>query len=211
MRERFESRLPCPVCLIMMEKAQVQGRAGVLTLDHCARCGGVWFERGEVQQLAARTSASLWAEIAPRADTPRPPCHVCQTPLDRDAERCAVCGHSNEIDCPSCDQKMSRIARNGLVLDICERCHGVWFDHRELAAVWKLSIDAAAGRRASRGGEALAVGGDVLLNTMFWAPGLVIDGAVGAAHLGGAALEAAGGAAEGVFETILGFISSLFE
>ena len=51
----------------------------------------------------------------------------------------------------------------------------------------------------------------VLLNAMFWTPGLVIDGAVGAAHLGGAALEAAGGAAEGVFEAILGFISSLFE
>jgi len=51
----------------------------------------------------------------------------------------------------------------------------------------------------------------VLLNAMFWTPGLVIDGAVGAAHLGGAALEAAGGAAEGVFEAILSFISSIFE
>jgi hypothetical protein len=66
-------------------------------------------------------------------------------------------------------------------------------------------------RRSGRGSEALAVGGDVLLNAMFWTPGLVIDGAVGAAHLGGAALEAAGGAAEGVFEAILSFISSIFE
>ena len=38
---RFETRLPCPVCLIMMDKAQLQGRSGVLTLDHCTRCGGV--------------------------------------------------------------------------------------------------------------------------------------------------------------------------
>ena len=90
-RPRFETRLPCPVCLIMMDKAQVKGRGGVLTLDHCMRCGGVWFERGEVQQLATRTPESLWAEIAPRADVPRPPCHNCQTPLDRDAEKCAVC------------------------------------------------------------------------------------------------------------------------
>ena len=208
---RFETRLPCPVCLIMMDKAQIQGRAGVLTLDHCTRCGGVWFEKGEMQQLAARTPESLWAEIGPRADTPRPPCHNCQTPLDRDAEKCAACGRSNEIDCPSCDQKMSRVSRNGLVLDVCERCHGVWFDHKELAAVWRLSVEAAAARRSSRGGEALAVGGDVLLNAMFWTPGLVIDGAVGVAHLGGAALDAAGGAAESVFDVILGFISALFD
>jgi Zn-finger nucleic acid-binding protein len=207
---RFETRLPCPVCLIMMDKAQVQGRGGVLTLDHCERCGGVWFERGEVQQLAARTPDSLWSEIAPRADTPRPPCHGCGAPLDRDAEKCPACGRSNELDCPSCDQRMKRVARNGLVLDVCERCQGVWFDHKELAAVWKLSIDAAMTRRTS-GSDALAIGGDVLLNAMFWTPGLVIDGAIGAAHLGGAALEAAGGAAEGVFEAILGFISSFFE
>jgi Zn-finger nucleic acid-binding protein len=211
MRKRFETRLPCPVCLIMMEKAQIRGRAGVLTLDHCSRCGGVWFERGEVQELAMRTPASLWAEIAPRADTPRPPCHQCQTPLDRDAEKCAACGHSNQINCPACDRTMRRVVRNGLVLDLCERCHGVWFDHRELSAVWQLSVDAVAQRQSSRTGDSLAVGGDVLLNTMFWAPGLVIDGAVGVAHLGGAALEAAGGAAESVFETILGFISALFE
>jgi len=208
---RFETRLPCPVCLIMMDKAQIQGRAGVLTLDHCNRCGGVWFEKGEMQQLAARTPESLWAEIAPRSDTPRPPCHNCQTPLDRDAEKCAACGHSNVINCPSCDREMSRVSRNGLVLDVCDKCHGVWFDHKELEAVWRLSLEVAAARRSGRGSEALAVGGDVLLNAMFWTPGLVIDGAVGAAHLGGAAIEAAGGAAEGVFEAILGFISSLFD
>jgi hypothetical protein len=106
---------------------------------------------------------------------------------------------------------MSRVLRNGLVLDVCGRCHGVWFDHKELNAVWSLSLEAAVARRSTRGGEALAVGGDVLMNAMFWTPGLVVDGAVGVAHLGGAALEAAGGAAESVFEAILGFISALFD
>lgn len=197
-----------------MDKAQVKGPGGFLTLDHCGRCGGIWFERGEVQQLAARDPAALWAEVAPRADTPRPPCHHCQALIDRDAEKCEACGKPNVLDCPTCDLEMKRHAVNGLLLDVCERCQGVWFDHKELAAVWKLSIDAATvarRRRPSAAGDALAVGGDVLLNTMFWAPGLVVDGAIGAAHLGGAALEVAGGAAEGVFEAILGFISSLFD
>lgn len=211
MAGRFEIRYPCPVCLVQMDKAQVKGRAGVLTLDHCSRCGGIWFERGEVQQLAVRQPDALWAEIAPRAETPKPLCHGCQTPLDRDADRCGVCNRANTIACPVCDETMKRHSVNGLVLDVCERCQGVWFDHKELSAIWKLSFDAATARKSSRMGEAAAIGGDVLMNAMFWTPGLVVDGAVGAAQLGGAALEAAGGAAESVFEAILGFISSLFE
>jgi Zn-finger nucleic acid-binding protein len=211
--EKFETRLPCPVCLVMMEKAKFAGRAGSLTLDHCTRCGGVFFERGEVAQLSTRKPVEVWAEIAPRQDMPKPPCHKCGAPLDRDAEKCEVCGRSNTIKCPTCDRNMSRRTIDGLVLDACERCHGVWFDNKELTAVWSKSFaDAArAAKRPGAGAEALAIGGDVLLNTMFWAPGLVVEGAVGAAHLGGAALEVAGSAAEGVFETILGFISSIFE
>ena len=64
---------------------------------------------------------------------------------------------------------------------------------------------------ALSGADALAVGGDVLMNAMFWTPGLVVDGAIGAAHLGGAAVEVVGSAAEGVFSTILEFIGSLFD
>jgi Zn-finger nucleic acid-binding protein len=210
-RGPIETKLPCPVCLIMMDKAQVKGRAGVLTLDHCSRCGGVWFERGEVQALAMSQPAALWTEVAPRADLPKPLCHHCQSPIDRDAPKCGACGKPNVLNCPSCDQTMRRHEVNGLVLDVCERCHGVWFDNRELSAVWRLSVEAMQRRRSSGLGEAAAIGGDVLLNTMFWAPGLVVEGAIGAAHLGGAAIEVAGGAAEGVFEAILGFISSLFD
>jgi len=50
-----------------------------------------------------------------------------------------------------------------------------------------------------------------LLNAMIWSPGLVIEGAIGAAHLGGAAAEVVGSAAEGVFSTILEFIGGLFD
>jgi Zn-finger nucleic acid-binding protein len=210
--QRLETRLPCPVCLgIMMEKAQLRGARGSLTLDHCERCGGIWFERGEIRQLASRSPAELWARIAPRADTPKPPCHTCGTPLDRDAEKCAACGHKNEIDCPACNQTMKRQTQDKYILDVCLRCHGVWFDHDELQAVWQVSIRDAAAKRRGRGADALAAGGDVLMEAMFWTPGLVVDGAVGAAHLGGAAIEVVGSAAEGVFSTILDFIGSLFD
>jgi Zn-finger nucleic acid-binding protein len=203
------------VCIgTTMEKARVKGGAGALTLDHCARCGGVWFERGEVGQLANVTPAELWAQIAPLADPPRPPCHGCHAPLDRDAEKCAACGRRNDLSCPNCDQTLARRPHAGLVLDVCDRCHGVWFDNAELGAIWTQNFrkaTEAAARRPGAGGEAMAIGGDVLLSAMIWTPGLVVDGAMGVAHLGGAAAEVVGGAAEGVFSTILEFIGGLFD
>ncbi|MEK7238948.1 MAG: zf-TFIIB domain-containing protein [Gemmatimonadota bacterium] len=206
----LEARLPCPVCLVAMEKATLHGAAGALALDHCTRCGGVWFGPGEVQQLASRAPAELWAQIAPRRDAVRPPCHGCGTPLDRDLPRCPACHRANDLACPTCDELMTRRPHQGIALDVCQRCRGIWFDHHELAALWRLNL-AEAARRHSRGTDTLAVGGDVLMDAMIWTPGLVLHGAAGAAQVGGAAIEVVGTAAEGVFGAVLDIISSLFE
>ncbi len=206
-----EARVPCPVCLVAMDKAVLGGAAGVLTLDHCARCGGVWFSQGEVHQLATLAPAELWVRVAPRADQVRPPCHGCGAPLDRDLPRCLACGLVNEVACPVCDEVMTRHQHDGLSLDACRRCHGVWFDHHELAAIWRMNLSSAVAGRNGRGREALVVGGDVLMDAMIWTPGLVLHGAAGAAQVGGAAVEAVGSAAEGVFGAIMEIIGSLFE
>ncbi|MBL8983744.1 MAG: zf-TFIIB domain-containing protein [Gemmatimonadetes bacterium] len=226
-RPPLEARLPCPVCLgVQMEKVQLKGRAGALVLDHCPRCGGVWFERGEVQQLARHVPADLWKLIPPRQSAPKPPCHGCHTPLDRDAVRCTVCGRKNEISCPSCERTLARRQYERLTLDVCATCRGAWFDHAELRSVWSLSAELAMQRRSGAG----AVAGDVLLHTLFWAPDAVVYTAGAAIHgignLAGAAAsispegaaeaamgaaEAVGGAAEGVFATIMEIIGSLFE
>ncbi|MBK8245888.1 MAG: hypothetical protein IPK85_00525 [Gemmatimonadetes bacterium] len=92
--------------------------------------------------------------------------------------------------------------------------------------MWSLSAELSV----PRGSVAGAVAGDVLLHTLFWAPDAVIYTAGAAAHglgsLTGAAanigpegaaeaamgaVDAVGGAAEGVFATIMEIIGSLFE
>jgi len=211
----IETRWPCPVCVgVLMEKASIGDGTARLTLDYCPRCGGLWFDRGEVGQLAQRKPTVI-SELAPgKLDRIRPPCAGCHTPLDRDAAKCAVCGRPNVLDCPVCDQAMERREHAGLVLDLCRRCHGVWFDNAELSAIWRMNLAAATARRG-RGSKALAAGGDVLLEAMFWSPDLVIYGgmAVGEAvgHLAGPAAEVAGDAAEGVFSFIMEIISGLFD
>jgi Zn-finger nucleic acid-binding protein len=227
----FEARLPCPVCLgVQMEKVALGTTASQLMLDHCTRCGGVWFEKGEAQQLARLSPSELWKHIPPRKEIPKPPCHGCHAPLDRDAVQCEACGTLNVLSCPSCDRMMERKVNDNLVLDICSRCKGVWFDHAELRSVWTLVASQLDRPRSNGAAEIAAVGGDVLLESLFWAPGLTLQagaavaqglgsavGAIGSISAEGAAgaamgaVEVAGEAAEGVFEFIMNIIASIFD
>ena len=137
-----ETRWPCPVCLgTRMEKTSLGTGAGdapgPLTLDHCARCGGMWFELGEVQRLRSERPESLWAQIAARDERHRAQCHTCRAFVDRDAPKCAACGAKTRLNCPACDTRMLQVRQSSLTLDVCKRCKGVWFDHHELEAIWE--------------------------------------------------------------------------
>lgn len=216
----METRWPCPVCVgARMDKVHIRDRSGTLTLDTCPRCGGLWFERGEVGQLSARKPSAIHMHVPTRADRVRPPCLGCHAPLDRDAEKCEACGERNVLYCPSCDREMDRREHAGLILDFCTHCHGVWFDNAELSAIWRLNIAATGGKfpsnRRMSGTDIAGATADGLVEAMFWSPHLVVYG--GAAvidvvgHAAGPAAEAIGGAAEGVFSAVMDIISGLFD
>jgi len=211
----LETRWPCPVCVgVMMEKKHFDKPAGSVTLDYCPRCGGLWFDRGEVGHLAHRDERVLHPLLIDAAARVLPPCQGCGTPLDRNAEKCQVCARRNVLACPVCDETMERREHDGLVLDICRRCHGVWFDNAELSSIWRLKLaeaTQAVRRRGGRGSETAALGGDVLLSAMFWTPDLVLYGGMAAGQAAGAAVEVVGSAAGGVFEAVMEIISGLFE
>lgn len=227
----FEARLPCPVCIgVQMEKAQIGTATSAVVLDHCPRCGGVWFEKGEAQQLTRHAPSLLWQHIPPRASMLKPLCHGCRAPLDRDAKRCGVCGKDNVLECPMCAKAMERREHAGLTLDVCSHCKGVWFDHVELKRLWSITVNDMQRKRGAGAMNAAAVGGDILLESLFWAPGLMLHagsatvsgighaaGALGSVSIDGAAsaamgaAEAAGGAAEGVFSAIMEIIAGIFD
>ena len=219
-----ETRWPCPVCLgVKMEKTTLgtggEG-SGSLILDHCTRCGGMWFELGEVRRLSFERPESLWSRIPVRDEPHRGQCHSCRAFLDRDAPKCDGCGAKTRLDCPACDTTMLQVRQDTLTLDVCKRCKGVWFDHHELEEIWKLERGRFLAKRG-KGGELedrkRVSGTDVLFETLFWTPDLVFlgahaagHGAVAAAEAAPAALDAVGEAAGGVFETIVEIVAGIF-
>ncbi len=213
----LETRWPCPVCLgVKLEKLAVGDE---LVLDDCPRCGGMWFEVGEIQKLRGARPHALWDRVDAGADAHRARCHSCRSFVERDADRCPICDAKNRLDCPRCAETMKRIAHDELVVDVCRRCDGVWFDRHELDAIWTLERDRLVAKYREQGKVAKVArdGSEVLLETLVWAPDLVVYGAIAAGKVASAALEAAPGilevlgeAAASVFETLVEIIAGVF-
>lgn len=204
-----EPRWPCPVCLgVKMDKVRIGSADGTptLTLDHCSRCGGIWFELGEVQRLRRQRPEALRARVPVRDRKHRAQCHACRAFLDRDSPVCGSCGTKTQLACPACERPMLQVPRAGVTLDICTKCKGVWFDHHELEAIWRMERGRGAARSRGREGSPASV------EALLWAdPDVVFAGAAAAAHLTDSAAEAASAMPEAVAEGAGNVFESLVE
>lgn len=59
--------MQCPVC--ENEPLLISSREGI-EIDHCARCRGVWLDRGELDKIIERAAPSV---VGPSAAPPPPP------------------------------------------------------------------------------------------------------------------------------------------
>lgn len=166
-----ELRYPCPVCLgVQLEKLAL-GAEPKLVLDYCQRCGGIWFDEGEVRRLRGLNPKALWAKVALRDAAYRMKCHNCHASMGRNDSRCGACGWTNTLDCPVCAKYLETVEHGGLRLDVCRRCRGAWFDSVELSRIWNRSVDALAARR-NRGRSPDRVEADwFFLPDVIWWPG----------------------------------------
>lgn len=223
---QLETRYPCPVCIGAMLQKSVIVENPMLAIDHCPRCGGVWFDYGEVQQLRRCEPKVLWELVAQHTHVHQMQCHDCHTHLSRNDAKCAACGRVNTLDCPKCGRAMHTESFDQLRLDACRDCRGVWFDRHELHAIWKIELDAVMKKRGAlaKAGHTTRDGGFVLLDALAWDPWLTYYGAHAIGHGASAAGELLGSApgavmgagevvaeaAASVFETIVEIIGGIF-
>jgi len=120
---------------------------------------------------------------------------------------------------------MQTATHDGVKLDACKTCRGVWFDHDELAFIWRLELSTSIQRHQGQtGGLTAGDGALVVADALMYSPWLVFQGAHVAGHAAAVSVEAlthapeaiagvaevAGEAAGGVFMTIIEILGDLF-
>jgi Zn-finger nucleic acid-binding protein len=206
-------RMASPVCLgVKMEKVRL-GSNPHIELDVCRRCGGMWFDAGEVARLRRLKPQALWTHVEANADEFRMKCHDCAATLKRNDEKCLACGWVNTLACPACRRGLTRVVQDGLAIDVCRRCRGAWFDNVELASVWNRQVTAFERRPGAK--QAGMSDDSLVLHALIWTdPTVMYLGAhavANAAPLAGAVLENTGELAGSVFGALGDLIAKVFE
>lgn len=117
--------MKCPYCgkvLIVVEHENIE-------LDYCTNCHGVWFDSGELELLLE--SMSLQGAKQVYTD-------MLQKPEAKTTEK--------KRKCPICGAKMNKTLvgdHPAILLDVCHRGHGLWFDGGELNQLIKELAEAA--------------------------------------------------------------------
>jgi Zn-finger nucleic acid-binding protein len=106
----IRSSKKCPRCdsrLYMIERGGVR-------LDHCWECGGIWFEKHELDELVDDDGTlELLIEITGKLK-------------------------GESLLCPECREMMSTHEVFGVYVDQCPECKGVWMDKGETEKVWEM-------------------------------------------------------------------------
>ncbi len=102
--------MDCPRCkntLIILELDEIE-------TDYCTECGGIWFDKGELELIADNEKAvkELLSYFSKDADI-----------------------KEKSISCPICKKKMDKVyvdKNKKIIIDECPEGHGLWFDKGEI-------------------------------------------------------------------------------
>lgn len=102
----------CPKCSVEMSRKNFEG----IEVDRCFGCGGIWLDKGEIEQIDNRNISTLVDVVG----------HTEKSELmDR------LTAH-----CHRCDNDMISLkGANDVQFDWCDRCEGMFFDRGELASM----------------------------------------------------------------------------
>lgn len=131
----------CPTCkhaMVIVEHENIE-------LDYCTNCKGFWFDSGELELLLEAAELENYGVF-----------------LDRIINSREASSTEKKRRCPICNKKMKKSyigEDNQLLVDICKKQHGIWFDGGEVADLLKLVSEKSA--QAGSRGKVLSFLGDV--------------------------------------------------
>jgi Zn-finger nucleic acid-binding protein len=93
-----------------------QQRYDDLEIDRCTSCGGIFLDKGELEQVDSRNLGPIIDLAANAADAER---------MNRQPAHCHRCDHA----------MLALQGAGDIAFDWCEQCEGMFFDSGELAAM----------------------------------------------------------------------------
>jgi Zn-finger nucleic acid-binding protein len=138
MTKAMNELLRCPNDADALLQVQAESRQGsVIMLDQCKCCGGIWFDKWELFQVAETKVREL-------------------TDIDLDHLRCPEGKIDGEPQCPRCRVELRsfhdpHIPPNIQML-ICDECEGFWLNHGEAAgyADYRQALQQQRGERLAK-------------------------------------------------------------
>ncbi|MFO7714078.1 zf-TFIIB domain-containing protein [Desulfosarcina sp.] len=107
----------CPQCNVNMQTMKM----GPVAMDECSRCGGIWFDQGELDQVIGTTDPDLrWLDI----DFWKANSDFAVAP--------------DSMGCPKCSRYyLTRLEDRATETSValCGNCQGIWLDVDQLRAV----------------------------------------------------------------------------
>lgn len=101
----------CPVC----KNDMIVVEYGGIEMDHCLNCRGVWFDAGELDLLMK--AAGMEGALSLPAD---------EAKVEEKKRKCPICSHP---------LAKAHMGDKKVLVDICSRGDGIWFDGGELVQV----------------------------------------------------------------------------
>jgi len=107
----------CPVCkntMVVLELEQIE-------IDYCASCGGIWLDAGELELLL---------------ETKEERARLLNLLIEDSSVK------EKSYRCPICNKKMRKVfvgEEKKILIDKCNKNHGLWLDKGELEEVIQLS------------------------------------------------------------------------
>ena len=98
----------CPRCFPVLNPEVIRKGIWKVEIDKCTSCSGIYLDKGELMTLTGN----------------RPLHHLTTRHLGVDSD--------SELLCPSCGSLMDDEYAEGIEIDVCLQCNGVWLDKNEL-------------------------------------------------------------------------------
>ena len=107
----------CPIC---KESKLLKTLFNNVEVDRCSKCSGLWFEQEELAQAKNNKDKNLsWVDVD----------------LWKESTKFKI--SSGIRVCPSCRVPLYEIryGDSGVIVDVCNICHGVWLDKAEFKKI----------------------------------------------------------------------------